>query len=139
MDSSLGGLRLRNGLEGEERRSVRAAIPSLERHVGPVGRPGSARVVEEAFPERRQLACVRTIDGDGDLLRSIHALASLPPSSGGSDRRGPSTNGRGDIHGLPVFDDSIVTDLSEVPPEFLAAVRADAERLIASRESQHTD
>jgi hypothetical protein len=38
-----------------------------------------------------------------------------------------------------VFDESIVTDLSEVPPEFLAAVRADAERLIASREAQHTD
>lgn len=38
-----------------------------------------------------------------------------------------------------VFDESIVTDLSEVPPEFLAQVRADAERLIASRESQHTD
>lgn len=38
-----------------------------------------------------------------------------------------------------IFDGSIVTDLDEVPPEFLAAVRADAERLIASRESQHTD
>lgn len=38
-----------------------------------------------------------------------------------------------------VFDESIVTDLSEVPREFLAAVRADAERLIASREAQHTD
>ncbi|MCB1004392.1 MAG: hypothetical protein KDB35_09445 [Acidimicrobiales bacterium] len=38
-----------------------------------------------------------------------------------------------------IFDESIVTDLSEVPPGFLAAVRADAERLIASRESQHTD
>jgi hypothetical protein len=38
-----------------------------------------------------------------------------------------------------VFDESIVTDLSEVPPEFLDQVRADAERLIASRESQHTD
>ena len=38
-----------------------------------------------------------------------------------------------------IFDQSIVTDLSEVPPEFLARVRADAERLIASRESQHTD
>ena len=38
-----------------------------------------------------------------------------------------------------IFDESIVTDLSEVPPEFLAKVRADAERLIASRETQHTD
>lgn len=38
-----------------------------------------------------------------------------------------------------IFDESIVTDLSEVPPEFLAAVRADAERLIAAREHQRTD
>lgn len=38
-----------------------------------------------------------------------------------------------------IFDESIVTDLSEVPPDFLAAVRADAERLIASREHQRTD
>jgi len=38
-----------------------------------------------------------------------------------------------------VIDESIVTDLSEVPPEFLAKVRADAERLIASRQSQHSD
>ena len=38
-----------------------------------------------------------------------------------------------------IFDESIVTDLSEVPPEFLARVRADAERLIAARESQHSD
>ena len=36
-----------------------------------------------------------------------------------------------------IFDESIVTDLSEVPPEFLAQVRADAERLISSRETQH--
>lgn len=38
-----------------------------------------------------------------------------------------------------IFDESIVTDLSKVPHEFLAAVRVDAERLIASREPQHTD
>jgi len=38
-----------------------------------------------------------------------------------------------------VFDESMITDLSEVPDEFLSAVRADAERLIAARESQHTD
>ena len=38
-----------------------------------------------------------------------------------------------------VFDESVVVDLSEVPPEFLAEVRADAERLIAAREAQHTD
>ena len=36
-----------------------------------------------------------------------------------------------------IFDESIVTDLSEVPPEFLAQVRADAERLISTRETQH--
>lgn len=36
-----------------------------------------------------------------------------------------------------IFDESIVTDLDEVPPEFLAQVRADAERLVASRESKH--
>jgi hypothetical protein len=38
-----------------------------------------------------------------------------------------------------IFDESIVTNLSEVPPAFLAKVRADAEQLIASREAQHTD
>lgn len=38
-----------------------------------------------------------------------------------------------------IFDESLVTDLSQVPIEFLAKVRADAERLITSRESQHTD
>ena len=38
-----------------------------------------------------------------------------------------------------VFDESVDTDLDEVPSEFLAELSADAERLIASRESQHTD
>ena len=38
-----------------------------------------------------------------------------------------------------VFDDSIMVDLDEVPPEFLAQVRADAERLIAVREAHHRD
>jgi hypothetical protein len=38
-----------------------------------------------------------------------------------------------------VFDESIVTDLSEVPREFLAKVRADAVRLIESHETQRTD
>ncbi len=38
-----------------------------------------------------------------------------------------------------VFDESIVTDLDAVPAEFLEQVRADAERLVASRESQPTD
>lgn len=38
-----------------------------------------------------------------------------------------------------VFDESVIADLDEVPAEFLAKVRADAERLIASRESQRTD
>ncbi len=38
-----------------------------------------------------------------------------------------------------IFDESVVTDPELVPAEFLAKVRADAERLIAARESQHTD
>ncbi len=38
-----------------------------------------------------------------------------------------------------IFDESIVTDLSEVPPAFLTRVRADAEWLIAARETQPTD
>lgn len=38
-----------------------------------------------------------------------------------------------------VFDESIVADLDQVPAEFLAQVRADAERLIESRETQHSD
>jgi hypothetical protein len=38
-----------------------------------------------------------------------------------------------------IFDESIVTDLDQVPPEFLAQARADAERLIESRETQHSD
>lgn len=38
-----------------------------------------------------------------------------------------------------VFDESIVTDLSEVPPAFLARVRADAERLLETDERQTTD
>ena len=38
-----------------------------------------------------------------------------------------------------IFDVSIVTDLSEVPAEFLATVRADAKRLIESHETQRTD
>lgn len=38
-----------------------------------------------------------------------------------------------------IFDESVVTDPELVPAEFLATVRADAERLIAARESQHTD
>ena len=38
-----------------------------------------------------------------------------------------------------IFDASIITDLNEVPPEFLARVRAKAERLIEAREAQHSD
>lgn len=38
-----------------------------------------------------------------------------------------------------IFDESIVTDLDQVPAEFLAQARADAERLIESRETQHSD
>ena len=38
-----------------------------------------------------------------------------------------------------IFDESTVTDLDQVPAEFLAQARADAERLIESRETQHSD
>lgn len=38
-----------------------------------------------------------------------------------------------------IFDESIITDLDQVPAEFLAQARADAERLIESRETQHSD
>ena len=38
-----------------------------------------------------------------------------------------------------IFDESIVTDLSEVPPEFLAKIRADAQGLVEAHESQRTD
>ena len=38
-----------------------------------------------------------------------------------------------------IFDESIVTDLSEVPPAFLAQVRADVERLMETDERQTTD
>lgn len=34
-----------------------------------------------------------------------------------------------------IFDASIVTDLDQVPPEFLARVRARVERIIAESES----
>lgn len=37
------------------------------------------------------------------------------------------------------FDENIITDLDQVPGEFLAQARADAERLIESREAQHSD
>ena len=38
-----------------------------------------------------------------------------------------------------IFDESIVTDLDEVPPAFLAQVRADAERLLGTDERRPTD
>ena len=38
-----------------------------------------------------------------------------------------------------IFDESIITDLDQVPAEFLAQARADAERLIESRETKHSD
>lgn len=38
-----------------------------------------------------------------------------------------------------IFDESIVTDLTEVPPAFLAQVRADAERLLETDERQTAD
>ena len=38
-----------------------------------------------------------------------------------------------------IFDESIVTDLNEVPPNFLEQVRAAATRLIESHETQRTD
>ncbi|HMQ25125.1 MAG TPA: hypothetical protein PKA98_03990 [Acidimicrobiales bacterium] len=38
-----------------------------------------------------------------------------------------------------IFDESIVMDLDEVPPAFLAQVRADAERLLGTDERRPTD
>ena len=38
-----------------------------------------------------------------------------------------------------VFDESIITDLDQVPAAFLAQAGADAQRLIESRETQHSD
>jgi hypothetical protein len=38
-----------------------------------------------------------------------------------------------------IFDESVVTDLDSVPSEFLDQVRADADRLIESHESQLND
>jgi hypothetical protein len=38
-----------------------------------------------------------------------------------------------------IFDESIVTDLADVPPTFLTQVRADAQRLIERRETQRTE
>jgi hypothetical protein len=38
-----------------------------------------------------------------------------------------------------IFDQAIITDLDDVPPAFLAKVRAEGERLIAARESQRSD
>ena len=38
-----------------------------------------------------------------------------------------------------IFDASIVTDLSKVPPEFLDRVRADALRLLETREAKRAD
>jgi hypothetical protein len=38
-----------------------------------------------------------------------------------------------------IFDESIVTDLAEVPPDFLARVRTDAQQLIERRETQRAE
>lgn len=38
-----------------------------------------------------------------------------------------------------IFDESLIADLDQVPAEFLAQVRADAERLVERRETQHSD
>jgi hypothetical protein len=38
-----------------------------------------------------------------------------------------------------IFDESVVTDLDSVPSEFIDQVRADADRLIESHESQLND
>ena len=54
VNSSLGGLRFRNGLKGQERRSVRAPVSSLERDVRPPGRARSARVAEAERREQRR-------------------------------------------------------------------------------------
>jgi hypothetical protein len=77
VNSSFGGLRFRNGLKGQERRSVRAPVSSLERHVRPPSRARSARVAEAAFPERGELCRVRAIHRDSDPLRSRHTLSSF--------------------------------------------------------------
>src|SRR3954452_21226794 len=68
VNSSFGGLRFRNGLKGQERRSVRAPVSSLERDVRSPSRAGSARVAEAAFPERGELCRVRAIHRDSDPL-----------------------------------------------------------------------
>jgi len=38
-----------------------------------------------------------------------------------------------------IFEGSIVTDLADVPPDFLARVRADAQELIERRETQRAE
>ena len=68
--SSLGRLRFRHGLEGHERRPIRALVSPLDRHVRPRICAGSSGVAEKAFPEPSQLRCVGTIDCYAYLLHS---------------------------------------------------------------------
>lgn len=72
--SSLGRLRFRHGLEGHERRSIRALVHSLDRHVRSRTCAGSPCVTEKALPERSQLRCVGTVDRYAYLLRSGQPL-----------------------------------------------------------------
>lgn len=67
--SNLCRLRFRNSLERHERRSIRALVSSLDRHIRSRSCAGSPRITEEAFPERSQLPCVGAIHRDSYLLR----------------------------------------------------------------------
>ena len=59
--SNLGLLGFRNGLEGQERRSVRPFVASVDRHVGASGWSEASRVPEEALPERGQMVRVSAV------------------------------------------------------------------------------
>lgn len=77
VNSSLGRLRLRHGLKGHERGSVRAPVHSLERHVRPPWGTWSPRVAEASLPKLGQLVRVGAIHSDSDLLQSRHCHISV--------------------------------------------------------------
>ncbi len=89
--SSLGRLRFQHGLESHERRSIRALVSSLDRHVRSRTCAGTSCVTEKAFPERSQLRCVRTIDCYSYLLR--RRQPSRPVVAGAANRGGSRSAG----------------------------------------------
>src|SRR4029079_9574828 len=88
MESGLGCLRFRHSLKGHDRRSIRAVVASLDRHVRASGRARATHVSQDVLPELRQPRRIIAVHCDaylawvhlflrGSVQVNVHVVSSV--------------------------------------------------------------